>query len=900
MIPIKIQIKNFLSYGSLQVINFEPYSLICLSGKNGHGKSALLDALTWAVWGQARKTSGTAKADEGLMHLGQTHMMVCLDFVCNGIAYRVRREHSTSSGKSFSNLEFGILDTSLDAMRPLTDKTIRATQEKIEALIGLDYETFINSAFLRQGQSQEFSKKTPKERKEILVCILGLYHYETLRRVSLDKVKELSVQKEQSAALIYRFQQDLAERPRLQEQLDTIAIQLSLCLTKEQALQAERVSLLLQQETLVGQKRDAEKVLFQKHHLEEQLKQRYTVIQEQVSAFRRMLRLLRQRGTISYEDERVRLQEELQTLQYRAAQKIQLTETFRTKQEALRQYVQSLQEKHTAALENIQFQHHTLGIKLTTALQKKADYEKMKYIKDQELSKIAEETAMLYRELGSEVSHALLDLLTKKLERRKASFHTFISKANSIASHLKALKHKKELVHTSADATCPLCEQPVANTHALEQQFEKQEHRAEHQLTRLSQVTASLKKMLIDEHAALEALKRKAEQQKVVQVRLEELTKQKEKYSQESLALVSEIGLQSQTLASYTEQQKAIDKEKNDLQTAFQAEQKNEQLIQMKAAVVALEQDLEKIVYNPAREKQIHERLQQLSLLATEQAAFVKEATLQEERKKNAHMLTQAARALLKQMVELAPMSTSLESLNAQEIALKTQEQHKAAAMEALTKEKETLLERRGALQAQIAALNQRALECKKEEITLNACSKEIDEYTILSGALSKDGIQALLIEDALPEIEHEANALLAQLTDNQAHLTIESLRDLKSGKAKETLDIKISDAAGIRPYELFSGGEAFRIDFALRIALSKLLARRSGTALQTLIIDEGFGSQDEEGLSHIIEALRVIQDDFAKIIVVSHLPTLKEQFPVHFLVRKTAEGSSVTVIENC
>ena len=90
---------------------------------------------------------------------------------------------------------------------------------------------------------------------------------------------------------------------------------------------------------------------------------------------------------------------------------------------------------------------------------------------------------------------------------------------------------------------------------------------------------------------------------------------------------------------------------------------------------------------------------------------------------------------------------------------------------------------------------------------------------------------------------------LLAKLTDNQTQLFIESLRDLKKGGTKETLDIKISDAVGIRPYELFSGGEAFRIDFALRIAISKLLARRAGTSLQTLIIDEGFGSQDEDGL---------------------------------------------------
>ena len=102
-------------------------------------------------------------------------------------------------------------------------------------------------------------------------------------------------------------------------------------------------------------------------------------------------------------------------------------------------------------------------------------------------------------------------------------------------------------------------------------------------------------------------------------------------------------------------------------------------------------------------------------------------------------------------------------------------------------------------------------------------------DYQAIAVATSKDGIQALLIEEAIPEIEQEANHLLSKLTDNQAQLFIESLRDLKKGGTKETLDIKISDTAGIRPYELFSGGEAFRIDFALRIAISKLLARRAG-----------------------------------------------------------------------
>ena len=219
--------------------------------------------------------------------------------------------------------------------------------------------------------------------------------------------------------------------------------------------------------------------------------------------------------------------------------------------------------------------------------------------------------------------------------------------------------------------------------------------------------------------------------------------------------------------------------------------------------------------------------------------------------------------------------------------------------MACIRKTMEKLLQEHGDLDGQIKkiiGLETLSLEHKNQIKIVDAA---IHDYQLIATAASKDGIQALLIDDAIPEIEHEANLLLAKLSNNQSQIFIESLRDLKKGGTKETLDIKISDSIGVRPYEMFSGGEAFRIDFALRIAISRLLARRAGTSLQTLIIDEGFGSQDEEGLSHIMDALYKIKDDFAKIIIVSHLPFMKDSFPVHFFIEKNAQGSFVTVLEN-
>jgi exonuclease SbcC len=121
--------------------------------------------------------------------------------------------------------------------------------------------------------------------------------------------------------------------------------------------------------------------------------------------------------------------------------------------------------------------------------------------------------------------------------------------------------------------------------------------------------------------------------------------------------------------------------------------------------------------------------------------------------------------------------------------------------------------------------------------------------YGELALAFGKKGIQAMIIESVIPELEEEANALLGRMTDNRMSLKLETQRDTRQGNTIETLDIKLADELGTRNYELFSGGEAFRANFALRIALSKLVARRAGARMQLLVVDEGFGTQDAVGL---------------------------------------------------
>ena len=192
--------------------------------------------------------------------------------------------------------------------------------------------------------------------------------------------------------------------------------------------------------------------------------------------------------------------------------------------------------------------------------------------------------------------------------------------------------------------------------------------------------------------------------------------------------------------------------------------------------------------------------------------------------------------------------------------------------------------------------------KAKNEE--KNILQKDKENFEELSLAFGKKGIQAMIIETAIPEIEDEANRLLDKLSDGRMKIRFETQKETKTKIAGtgekgiiETLDIIISDEMGDRPYEGYSGGEQFRVNFAIRLALSKLLTHRAGAKLQFLVIDEGFGTQDAQGRSRVVEALNAIKDDFEKILVITHLEELKEEFPVRVEVQKGPSGSTFEVV---
>src|SRR5690606_17816169 len=104
-----------------------------------------------------------------------------------------------------------------------------------------------------------------------------------------------------------------------------------------------------------------------------------------------------------------------------------------------------------------------------------------------------------------------------------------------------------------------------------------------------------------------------------------------------------------------------------------------------------------------------------------------------------------------------------------------------------------------------------RKAELETRQLELSA---EKSIYEDLRAAFGKNGVPAMIIEAAIPELEESANHLLARMTEGRMHVRLDTQREKRTGGVAETLDILISDELGTRSYESYSGGEAFRVNF--------------------------------------------------------------------------------------
>jgi len=733
---------------------------------------------------------------------------------------------------------------------------------------------------------------------------LGLGVYEILRKCAVEKWREESLHKQHTEHTCTLLTQEVEQQQKLQDEFETITAEYQRLVDATVALEEQKKKILAQQQEQSRLQWQLQSIQADQTAITEAIKEQlvhlhtlaltWRQIQRQQRSLQQRLIDPQQREALRAEVAALRTihQERLKLMTELVADKAQLqnevTQIRTTYQEACLTHRRELQQYE----QQLQLLRHEV-----TPIKARITELDQEQIRLQQLLQTVREQEQLLQQLTTTMTSD-----EAAARRSYDRYHRLSTKKKELHELLQRIAHDKAELADQSLSHCSWCRQPLQGSGAKASFADHLTHiegRKGIQLRRVMSVLESAEACMRTSASRLEQRrKERIQAQTMVDdgARLQQLLEQ----------AIATRSTQAERLAITTQEQEVCQSKCTAATATYnQVEQSytsmidgDEQIQKLNKRISNHEELLTQTEADAERYQRLEAELNQLMASDTQQLKLLQEVALQRKRREELRALIEEIRRLRVKEGSLHKETTKLHTM-LQSYA--TIEAHNAQLQEELIRlqrQKEQVGQRKGALeQARHYGEERRALLLKEQE-RLRLQETDVADYNLLCQILGKDGIQGMLIEQILPEIEQDANLLLAKLTDNQAQLSFESLRELKSGGMKETLDIKISDTLGIRPYELFSGGEAFRIDFALRLAISKFLARRAGTSIQTLIIDEGFGSQDEEGLHHIMESLYAIQDEFAKIIIVSHLPIMKDQFPVHFCVTKGPQGSSVQVMQ--
>ncbi|OPX25208.1 MAG: hypothetical protein B1H02_02000 [Candidatus Latescibacteria bacterium 4484_107] len=1015
MVPVKLHLKNFMSYGEgVPPLDFSSFHMACLSGDNGHGKSALLDAITWALWGEGRKAAGNRKPDEGLLRIGTTEMQVEFEFDLEGDHYRVIRSYRKTARGGVSSLELQVYDETTGGYLPLSESSsVTKTQQRINRLLRMDYNTFINSAFILQGRADEFTRKSARERKVILADILGLSRYDELMKLARSHAQESDKECTRLSAKLEEIEAELAHKEEYEQELARLSGELS---TLSHALQRDEAALSrlseirndLQNKSrrVVDLKQEMDRSEAALQELRSQLEsarkevaeyqgilerkyrivsdfERYEALRNTEREYTDKLRVLKDKGeerrtleqAIAERRNEVERRREVWESRRADVEKIlreskpvlgRETEieagigTLRKAQEAegrwekkweqtrkLEQTRKEIQKRIDAAKGEIQVQLRTLEGQLREARAKaklELEYKKKSEAIKAELRGLEEleKTRQEIREEGT--------ALRLKSDTTKG----LIAQTER---EITATEEKLAMLRANPEARCPLCQSDLdeQKRQHIEEEYSAQIAAKREQIGRLQASLEEENRTRIELRTRYkeaeerirelpekrQALARAEEAYKEAILALGEIRKRKKeievlqkKLAEKAFAEVdqrmwAETELELQRIGYDPERHQAAKKAIREYQrfgeehaelesVRGQHKKAQERLPEIQEKITKATEFLRDNLYAPKEQERLRQLLREIEEIGYDEAAHQKihedlkalsgapvqrdRLTQAEERIEGAQRVAQGLGRTIEDRIQRQQDTKAEQERLTKEVEKLREVEEQIARLEeqirATRKSREELLSLRGGVQSRHEHCVQLEESRSGVKTELGKVRKDRDVYEKLTVAFGKDGIQALIIEGAIPEIEEEANDILGRLTENRTQISIEPLRDLKSGGTKETLDIKISDEMGTRSYELYSGGEAFRTDFALRIALSKLLAKRAGTRLRTLVIDEGFSTQDAQGLEHLIQAIQSISEDFDKIIVVTHLEVLKNAFPVRIEVVKQSDvGSTYEVI---
>ncbi|WP_027461308.1 AAA family ATPase [Deinococcus murrayi] len=905
MRPLLLELQGFTAFRQHTALDFSDLDLFALVGPTGSGKSSLLDAMTFALYGTTPRLGATGL--DALISQGERGLSVSLTFEAGGETYRVAR----SKGRRQAENEVRLERREGERWINLSDGGARAVGERITRVVGLDYKTFARSVLLPQGEFSRLLHGTGRERQALLGELMGLEHVRAMHSFAGDRAKGLKHQLGSLHALLEGEYAGVSEEvvSALRTEREAVSAQAERLTEARERLQGE-VNRLRALEGVWREREDTARRL-------DVLEARAGQVWEGAE---RAARARRVAGVLPLLDaaERARIAAEREEAERRRAASAEA---------AARQAAEAAQAELEAAL-LAEARIPDLEAKADTLREAEADAarlrraggtpqsthpsplpwdedafltardgaQKLDKLRQERVQLEAEKTALEASRERQRAELARQEALAAEQARTKREGQAAKADLDRVQAELEAARARAGLAayrsHLHLGEPCPLCGGAVQTLPPP----------AEHDLTALETRVAAL-------GADLEG--------------------RRLRYKELGLELASLKKATDERAAELRDWEAQLRQREADLRGA-EGQVTGDPADTAARLVAGLAARVRAGGPDPARERQrllaeirtLRVRLTeaQAALARAESAHAAAAATLRSAaaaaagRSQEAAEASAALRAALAELgldaaqaraaalpeSDIAALEEAARTHGAQVGALRAQlaelerqlglepfdparlrqaERDLTATDAALT----TARERAGSLAEQERVARERLSRRADIERQAGALAKQVDTWQTLANSLRANEFQSYLLSEVEAQLLSGAGTLLYDISDGRYRLALEG---------GEYVVQDLWNAGETRGVKTLSGGETFLASLSLAIALSDYLA--GNKVLGALFLDEGFGTLDPQALEAVAGALENLRTQGRMVGVVTHVESLSERLPSRLLVTKSVAGSSV------
>lgn len=834
MILDSILLYNFKKYKKIKISLGN--SLIGIFGNNGAGKSSLFEAVTWSLFGVAQSMEGREGVkQQDLIRDGQEEMGVEIEFSLSGHEYKVAR---------YVNMKRGVksrlwIDGKLQAQKS------REVISRVEEILGVNAKGFVSSSFIRQKELDLITSAIASERKRLINRLFNLRVYEKFE----EKAKNLKKEKENEHLFIKRQIQEqkneLESLPVKEKELSELKKTVDSIHTLYKNVEAQAATIA-----------DSYRLIEAEYRTYSECKSQLELVNKEIE---------------SIETTKQEKEKELKEIEQAVNRKKILKPKY-THFLALKEKVSALEERkklYDAKMNQIQKLETELTLTKKNLKERIAecqkditDYKREKEELSDSSKKITEIKAKIaqYDQVPSLIEETL-----DKLDKLKDKETDVIAeKAQHTAKISELNEELKNIQSIGIGAPCPTCKRPLEKSHYDEllsrytQDISKEEKASEKLDARLN----LLHDMKSESQSSLKTLKKEEKT-------LEKLKIEEKKWMEAEIRL------------------KTLDKNIHDREKKIrECEEDITKLQTKKDEIVLIEKEIKSLEFDPEQYNKIKKDIDEKNhvekeMIQLEERISKKESISQsiislEEKLQEKNKIRREKIEAFDTLKEIPEKYEDIKKKNADIIQKKLNVSQEYTQKKTQYEERQKELERLQTMKKEL----QKKIQDKKE------IEDMIEIYGILQEAFKK--IPVTIQSRLRPHIRKETSELLSEVTDGKyPYINLE-----------KDYSLTVYYDGTYYPISRFSGGEKDLINLCLRVGISRVLvslsSQKNFARIQSLFLDECFGSFDIERRNNLLGALNQLRKYFAQIILISHIEDIKEALPESFYVEETGDGTSI------